>query len=315
MKIFRPKESGFSFEEFIPKEILAKKDIFIVDQIKDADVICTPLFRELESYIQMYGEKYKYLIWCNEPVWLLPEKEDYLNLFDYIKSLYGVSAAILTYQNPLMQKVSGLFLSPYVYPSHQIRQYSFDEKLNRIVYLASFRDSEYYENSIQSKITSLNRYRTRLALAFYENNCIDIHGKDWPDGISVADTREGAWIDAKLSVVSRYRFCLSIENTLVDNYITEKFWQPIATFTLPVYYSNGKSSIEDIAPKSSYIDAALFPDITSLTNYIFSMGKNEYEDRILSLRELFFDNLHDPLSYEQNLLEIASDIKDVMNKI
>ena len=40
---------------------------------------------------------------------------------------------------------------------------------------------------------------------------------------------------SKLNAIARYRFCLSLENSLAPNYVTEKLFDPLMVGTLPVY--------------------------------------------------------------------------------
>ncbi|KAA0191242.1 hypothetical protein HAZT_HAZT001513 [Hyalella azteca] len=69
-----------------------------------------------------------------------------------------------------------------------------------------------------------------------------------------------------------YKFYLSFENSLCDDYITEKFFAILKLDILPVVYGLGE--YEKIAPPHSYINALDFPSIRHLANYLLYLDKN-----------------------------------------
>jgi hypothetical protein len=304
IKIFRPENTSFSFESVLSSEDLSLFDIVIVDKLEDAEVIAASIYRELEPYIIKYRQRYKYLIWCPEPVWQLPESLDYVTLHDYVQSKFASNLKVITYQTNEMHIFSKTFLTSWHFPKNfqdkNIIDNDLSNRLDRVVYMAYYRDSDYFEKSIQSYYSSLNRYRTRLAIKFYENNYIDIYGKDWPQGIAIEDSRDGSWISAKLDTLKKYKYCLCLENTLAPNYITEKIWQPISTLVLPIYSSGTNSNIYDIFPKNTFIDIASFDNEIDLISYLKMMPNDEYLDRLNSC----FNVLKNQVINSEKYLEI-----------
>lgn len=288
MNVFRPKNSTFSFEAFISQDELSKKLIFLVEQPEDAGIICCALFREILPFIETYGNSKKYLIWCNEPVWMLPEVVDYATLSSYCLEKYAVNVSVMSYHSESFSKVSDIFLGSYSYKPISFSPVPYFERHDRIVYLAGARDSDYYENSIQSNFSSLNRYRTRLALELHSSNNIDIFGKDWPPGVSIGESRSGDWVSSKLDLIKNYKFCLAIENTAASGYISEKIFQPISTWTLPIYYGGDNSSIYSIFPKNSFVDIFQYTSASELVNALNSIGEAEFFDRLSILREITY---------------------------
>ncbi len=71
----------------------------------------------------------------------------------------------------------------------------------------------------------------------------------------------------KLAVIARYKFCLSFENSIAPDYVTEKFFEPLLAGTVPVY--RGAPNIAAFAPgPKSYIDANDFRGPAELAAYL-----------------------------------------------
>jgi len=73
--------------------------------------------------------------------------------------------------------------------------------------------------------------------------------------------------EAKLLIASTYKFYLSIENTILDDYITEKFYQGFRTPSVMVYL--GAPNARDFAPANhSFIDALDFESPQHLAQFL-----------------------------------------------
>jgi len=78
----------------------------------------------------------------------------------------------------------------------------------------------------------------------------------------------------KLSVIARYKFCLSFENSISPDYVTEKFFDPLLAGTLAVY--RGAPNVADFAPgPKSYIDVNDFSGPAELADYLNYLAGNE----------------------------------------
>lgn len=74
-----------------------------------------------------------------------------------------------------------------------------------------------------------------------------LHNRDLPGPDQGGDT--------KMALLRKYRFTLGFENTVEDDYVTEKFFQPLLAGSVPVYY--GAPNVETYAPgDNSFIDAS-----------------------------------------------------------
>lgn len=82
--------------------------------------------------------------------------------------------------------------------------------------------------------------------------------------------------ETKLQTIGRYKFCLGLENTMETDYVTEKFFQPLLTGTVPVY--RGAPSIADFAPGDHcYIDATKFASPRDLAAHLAWLSANPAE--------------------------------------
>jgi hypothetical protein len=71
----------------------------------------------------------------------------------------------------------------------------------------------------------------------------------------------------KLRVVGDYKFCLSLENAIETDYVTEKFFDPLRAGTVPVY--RGAPNVDLFAPGDEcFIDASMFGSERELADYL-----------------------------------------------
>ena len=74
---------------------------------------------------------------------------------------------------------------------------------------------------------------------------------------------------------NEYKFYLAFENSLCQDYITEKFFDSLYVGMVPVVYGYGDYS--RVAPKGSYIDASDFPTMKSLADYLLYLDRTPHE--------------------------------------
>ncbi|KAJ9597366.1 hypothetical protein L9F63_011755 [Diploptera punctata] len=76
-----------------------------------------------------------------------------------------------------------------------------------------------------------------------------------------------------LHFISRYKFTLSFENAVCEDYITEKLWRPLIVGSVPIYM--GSPSVRDWLPnKNSAILASDFKSPKELAQYILTLNSN-----------------------------------------
>jgi hypothetical protein len=78
----------------------------------------------------------------------------------------------------------------------------------------------------------------------------------------------------KLSIASRYKFCIGFENSIAEDYVTEKFFDPLLAGSVPIYW--GADNAEAFAPgKSSFIDARKFSGAAALAEYLDKLDRDD----------------------------------------
>ncbi|MGJ4860264.1 glycosyltransferase family 10 [Labrys sp. La1] len=79
---------------------------------------------------------------------------------------------------------------------------------------------------------------------------------------------------SKLKTIADYKFTIAFENACAEDYVTEKFFDPLWAGSVPVYL--GAPNIEEFAPGDRcYIDASLYPDPQSLAKYLLELASDD----------------------------------------
>jgi alpha-1,3-fucosyltransferase 10 len=94
---------------------------------------------------------------------------------------------------------------------------------------------------------------------------------------TVLNTRslgEDRGVVTKVGMIRRYRFTLAFENAIDEDYVTEKFFEPLRAGSVPVYL--GAPNIADFAPSpDSYIDVRDFDGPAGLARHLLRLSRDE----------------------------------------
>ncbi len=142
---------------------------------------------------------------------------------------------------------------------------------------------------------------------------IDSYGSLMKNQVLPADTgapysRERALI--KRQVIANYRFTLAFENSICQDYVSEKFFEPLMMGSIPVYW--GAPNIEEFSPgDDAYINAANFPSIQALAAFLETVDETIYHQwRQQPLRPSFLEKVKkqssEPLTKLWHLLASAA---------
>ncbi len=78
----------------------------------------------------------------------------------------------------------------------------------------------------------------------------------------------------KLKIIAGYKFTLAFENSIAVDYVTEKFWHPLLTGSVPVYM--GAPNVAEFAPGAHcYIDVRDYASPKALAEYLHYLNSDE----------------------------------------
>jgi len=273
------KASNFSFTPFDgyvkgDLEFLGLHGIEIVTTPKNADIVISQNFKHLKKYFWRGFFGKRFLVWTLEPRFdthFEKQKRVFFRLFKchfmnvYTKDVYVTNLSIVC---------------NYIDKHLKFLPDNFKLKNKKIIALMSYfkgvDSSPLYRNGINIDLVSR---RTYTALKGKEFKVLDVYGKGWPDGISLEDSRDGNWMFRKRELMSDYAFNLCFENTISINYMTEKIWDSVETYCLPIYFSEG-TSVYEVFPRGSFIDYSEFNSSKELFSYIKNMSNEVYIKRM-----------------------------------
>lgn len=147
-------------------------------------------------------------------------------------------------------------VTPYFYPGlHGELRRPVQEK-NAENMVCAFISSPFHKSGRLEYIQALMQY-------------LDIHsyGKVLGNRVLALDTGR----QTKLETIARYKFTIAFENAISQDYVTEKFYDPLIAGSVPVYL--GAPNVEDFAPgERCYINASHWVDPESLAHHLVALS-------------------------------------------
>ena len=78
-----------------------------------------------------------------------------------------------------------------------------------------------------------------------------------------------------IETIKQYKFYLSFENSIHEDYITEKIWRnALLAHTIPIVMGPPRANYEKYLPGSSFIHVDDFPDVVGLAEHINRVAEN-----------------------------------------
>jgi hypothetical protein len=78
----------------------------------------------------------------------------------------------------------------------------------------------------------------------------------------------------KLATIGKYKFCIAMENSVADDYVTEKLYHPFLAGTVPVYF--GAPNVDAFSPgENSFIHARDFSSARELAEYLNRAARDD----------------------------------------
>jgi hypothetical protein len=112
--------------------------------------------------------------------------------------------------------------------------------------------------------------RTEYVRELMRHIPIDSYGRCLNNRQLEEDRGSATWRE----VIRDYRFTLAFENSLTDDYVTQKFFTPLTVGSVPVYL--GAPNIGELAPADGcYIDVRDFPEPRDLAGVLLQLSADE----------------------------------------
>lgn len=149
------------------------------------------------------------------------------------------------------------------------------------------------------------------AMTYFEKNYpseIDCYGPGWD--VNEHPSYRGM-CDSKAETYHYHKFALSLENTIkVPGYITEKIFDCFKYGIVPIYW--GAPDVYEFIPRECFIDYTDFDSLKELSDFLFGMTKERYEEYLNAIKS-FMD---DPANMEPfSSREFYKNIKLVYSKM
>lgn len=279
MNIKLYKASSFKYTPFNDFQegdlaFLKKNSIIVVENINDADIIISQNFKHLKKHFWRGVLGKKFLIWT-------PESRFDTHFKSPVKAFLGILKCHImnVYTKDVFVTNTALHCS-LINKKLKPLEEGFQLKSRKTIALMSFYKGLNSETLIKDgENRDLIALRTQICLHGNTKGVIDVYGKGWPKGVSKEDSREGDWVERKKQLLDNYHFNLSFENTAAYNYMTEKIWDSIENYCLPIYYGK-HTNVYKLFSKDSFIDYSAFNSPEALFEYINKMSDTEFVNRL-----------------------------------
>lgn len=259
----------------------------------DADVLISDRWNRLRGLALAMGPFKRFLFWSAEPRFGVFTEPEISVVWGWAKaSAMTVYTGDVFYDEAYFIGDCGLDLGVYLDPisASQIP----DHDRCRVAFLGAYRTPEESRLILHGRDIDLNQTRIGLALRGRELGVTDIYGSGYPSDVVVGNSGAFAgrpdglppgytgdpnnWQAVKRAILEHYHFNICLENTCFGYYITEKIWQSIQAYCLPIYH--GGNRIYEFFPEDSFVDVARFDSFDQVYDFICKMPKEEYLRRL-----------------------------------
>ena len=184
------------------------------------------------------------------------------------------------------------FFWPLPYPGVLEPYWSEPNRFHKLVVINGNHNPRFRPGELYTK-------RIEAMVALSRLNAVDLYGQGWDKLWSLRSMFLPYLLNrrtllaiykgpcrSKYEVLSRYRFCLCLENQSLDGYITEKLFDCMYAGTVPFYF--GARDIAHYIPPEAFVDVRQFSSWEELWQYAQQMSPREIE-RIREAGRAFFE--------------------------
>jgi hypothetical protein len=131
----------------------------------------------------------------------------------------------------------------------------------------------------------------------------------WKNRKALRALYKGA-VKSKYETLSRYKFALSFENTVMPGYITEKIFDCFFVGTIPIYL--GAPDVVEYIPKSCFIDMRDFGDYTGLHTYLSNLSDQDISSFREAARQYLSSEQYQPFTKQRFVEQFETDLAETL---
>jgi hypothetical protein len=157
-----------------------------------------------------------------------------------------------------------------------------DERSENLVIISGNHAPFFKSNELYSKRIDFVNY-------FSKKNKVDLYGRNWNMHFnrrilwwkyllnyqSIMSCFRGSILN-KYEALSRHKYCICFENSVINGYITEKIFDCFYAGTVPIYY--GAPDVNEYINQKAFINFNDFSSIEDLEKYIENLTDSDYEE-------------------------------------
>jgi len=300
--MFTEKNTFYSEHEgqnpmFILAEVLKQNGIEFYDATKTDSVVDFDLifyFGNIDTHLLL---KYKDLI--NVYLAFEPPAVDFTNDIYHLRHLSKYFDYILSWNDDLIDGMRFLKLNYCVNFFHYEESDIFESK-KLLTNISGCKRSNHKDELYSERLNVINYFES------FDQNDFEFWGTGW-DKHKYHNYRGLA--SSKIDIYKNNKFAVCFENQRkLRGYITEKIWDCFICGIVPVYW--GAENIDQYISRKCFIDYRDFNDIEQLYDYLKNMPEKEYNNYIMSIKNLLCSNKINAFKPE----EFANTILDIIDK-
>ena len=253
---------------------------FVFDTTTDYDYIA--VIDSVEKELICKVPTHKRILYIGEPPFIKPFPSSYLAQYGLVVGPYKLHHPHFKLSHPVLpwlvgnkKNLDATFFQNF--------EESIEKRLNKFCIITS---NKRFTQGHRKRVAFVERVKEEYP------DLLDIYGMGYQP------------IEDKFEVLSKYKYCLAIENCICPNYWTEKIGDAFLTSCIPFYY--GCPNIDDFFPKNSFV----YLDITHYNQAIQCMQKalrGDFDSTITledaKKRILFNYNVFERIKEDINFLE------------